>query len=307
MNQTVISALSISAVERETGLSKDVLRKWEARYGFPVPLRDSQGERAYPPEQVNRLRLIKRLMDAGMRPSRLVFESDETLYALTRSSSVRVASGGEDTVEKLTLGMLRQQDPDGLRQCLYREMLRHGIEHFVLDTLAPLNHAIGEAWASGELGIHEEHIYTEVVQWLLRDTTTRLCDASARPRVLLTTLPEEQHGLGILMLSALLSLRGAYCVSLGTQTPVQVIAEATRAHNIDIVALSFSNAYPQRRILPALTELRQSLTQGAEIWAGGSGCSRLHSASAGVCLMPELEQSLTALADWKARQCVHGK
>lgn len=43
--------LNIAAVERETGLSKDVLRKWELRYGFPAPLRDSQGERAYPANQ----------------------------------------------------------------------------------------------------------------------------------------------------------------------------------------------------------------------------------------------------------------
>jgi len=40
-------ALSIAAVERETGLSKDVLRKWETRYGFPAPLRDGFGERAF--------------------------------------------------------------------------------------------------------------------------------------------------------------------------------------------------------------------------------------------------------------------
>ena len=31
--------LSIAAVERDTGLSKDTLRVWERRYGFPVPER----------------------------------------------------------------------------------------------------------------------------------------------------------------------------------------------------------------------------------------------------------------------------
>ena len=63
---------NITAVERETGLSKDVLRVWERRYGFPAPQRDSNGERRYPPEQVERLRLIKRLMDQGHRPGRLL-------------------------------------------------------------------------------------------------------------------------------------------------------------------------------------------------------------------------------------------
>ena len=57
---------NIAAVERDTGLSKDVLRMWERRYGFPVPERDANGERRYPAAQVERLRLIKRLMDQGI-------------------------------------------------------------------------------------------------------------------------------------------------------------------------------------------------------------------------------------------------
>ena len=48
--------MSIAAVERDTGLSKDTLRIWEKRYGFPLPTRDTQGERCYPMEQVERLR-----------------------------------------------------------------------------------------------------------------------------------------------------------------------------------------------------------------------------------------------------------
>jgi len=60
--------LNISAVERETGLSKDVLRMWERRYGFPKPLRDDNGERQYTVAEIAKLRGIKRLMDVGMRP-----------------------------------------------------------------------------------------------------------------------------------------------------------------------------------------------------------------------------------------------
>ena len=57
--------LSIAAIERDTGLSKDLLRVWERRYGFPQPQRDANGERLYPPEQLQRLRAIKRLRAAG--------------------------------------------------------------------------------------------------------------------------------------------------------------------------------------------------------------------------------------------------
>lgn len=64
--------LTITAVARETGLSPDTLRVWERRYGFPKPLRNSSGRRGYPQEQIDRLRQIKRLVDAGFRPGKLV-------------------------------------------------------------------------------------------------------------------------------------------------------------------------------------------------------------------------------------------
>jgi methanogenic corrinoid protein MtbC1 len=292
--------LNIAAVERETGLSKDVLRKWEARYGFPAPLRDDFGERAYPAEQVNRLCLIKRLLDAGMRPSRVVNLDSEDLIAVVRSRQMLATAGNRVDVESLSLDRLRNQDPEVLRQRLQRELLRQGLERFVLDTLVPLNRAVGEAWASGELDIHEEHVYTEVVQGVLRSASGNLNNADGSPRILLATLPEEQHGVGLLMVAALFSLNGAACVSLGTQTPVGDIARAARAHNADVVALSFSNAYPRRRILPALDELRQQLGETIEIWAGGAATARLASSHPGARFLPSLEQAQAALNAWRA-------
>ena len=50
---------TIANVERETGLSKDLLRMWERRYGFPAPARDANGDRIYPADQVEKLRLLK--------------------------------------------------------------------------------------------------------------------------------------------------------------------------------------------------------------------------------------------------------
>src|SRR3954466_2990222 len=84
-------ALNISAVERETGLSKDVLRMWERRYGFPKPRRDENGERQYSVVEVGKLRAIKRLMDVGMRPANIITLSGEELNALAdaRASNAR--------------------------------------------------------------------------------------------------------------------------------------------------------------------------------------------------------------------------
>ena len=111
---------NIAAVERDTGLSKDVLRMWERRYGFPVPERDANGERCYPPEQVERLRLIKRLMDAGNRPGKLIAMPDAELAmlaprrkTLTRTTDQPLAGELE---ELLTL--IKQHDIPGYQQAM---------------------------------------------------------------------------------------------------------------------------------------------------------------------------------------------
>ena len=61
--------MRIAEVERDTGLAKETLRVWERRYQFPRPERDELGERLYPFTQVEQLRVIRRLIDHGFRPS----------------------------------------------------------------------------------------------------------------------------------------------------------------------------------------------------------------------------------------------
>ena len=65
---------SISAVERDTGIGRDTLRIWEWRYGYPGPQSEAthKGERRYPLSQVQRLQLIRRLLDQGLRPGKIV-------------------------------------------------------------------------------------------------------------------------------------------------------------------------------------------------------------------------------------------
>ena len=302
MSTPTSNLLNISAVARETGLSRDVLRKWESRYGFPSPQRDALDERIYPDEQVQRLRLIKRLMDSGLRPSNLVNQDATALSHLAHSLPQRIHPEARHDIENIGLPLIKQANPEDLRSYLYRNLLQQGIESFVLDMLSPLNQAVGEAWSRGDLNIHEEHLYTEVAQWLLRDVMTKLSNPHGSPRVLLTTLPEEQHGLGILMVAALFSLHGAHCISLGTQTPLQTLTQAALAHQADIVVLSFSSNYPIRQIAPALIELRQQLPSGAEIWAGGCGVARVVVSAETAQCSASLSDAVTQLLTWQKRK-----
>jgi MerR HTH family regulatory protein len=57
---TAMAGIGIGPIATEIGLTKDTLRVWERRYGFPRPLRTAGGERLYPQEQVTKLRMVKR-------------------------------------------------------------------------------------------------------------------------------------------------------------------------------------------------------------------------------------------------------
>jgi len=290
---------TIAAVEREVGLSKDVLRVWERRYGFPVPNRDPHGERLYPAEQVLRLRLVKRLMDLGHRPGRLMSTPVEDLEALAAGShGVKVADAGSHELDEL-FALVRHHDAAVYLQAMQQRLARHGLRQFVMDTVAPLTVQIGLAWQQGRLQVFEEHLFTELTARVLRQAIATVPGGS-EPRVLLTTLPKEPHEMGLLMVESVLSLEGAQCISLGTQMPLMEIVDAVAAHQVDVVALSFSAAFPARQTRALLEQLRAALPGPAELWAGGAGVRKL-AAPDGVMCMASLDSAIAAVSRWRLR------
>ena len=298
--------MSIAAVERDTGLSKDTLRVWERRYGFPAPERDPMGERSYPFDQVERLRTIKRLLDAGHRPGRIVAMTTHDLERLTSASVVLAAapSPAGDAASRVDLigfmAAIRQHDVEALRHLMARTLSRIGLGRFVLDVVAPLNALVGEAWMQGHLEVFEEHLYTESVQVVLRNALHHLPPAGiGRPRVLLATVPGEPHGLGLLMAEATLALEDCRCTSLGLQTPAWDIVRAAAALRSEIVALSYTGCTNPNQITDGLSELRSKLPPSVALWAGGSAPVLQRRPIEGVRVLPTLRDVASALADWR--------
>ncbi len=271
--------LNIAAVERDTRIGKDTLRVWEKRYGFPQPRRDANGERIYPVEQIERLRHIRRLLDAGYRPGRVVGLELGALIELDRRSapepealSIPAAEPGSETssVPSVVLQLLRQHDVAGLRGTLGQALLRHGLGRFVTEVAVPVMRAIGEAWVRGRLQVFEEHLGREVLETVLRTALAGTPAPADRgePRIVLTTLPFEAHGMTLLMAEALLGVEGCACMNLGIQTPLRDVVLAAQAHQARIVALSYSAAASPGQIVQSLIELRQALPPSIEVWAG---------------------------------------
>lgn len=307
-NRNQRQAASISAVERDTGLSKDTLRVWERRYGFPRPGRDAFGERRYSADEVDKLRAIKRLLDQGHRPGKIIELPLADLQQLAREDEAAkeapVAAAGTARTESADLDrylqLLKAHRLDELRNQFAQAVLRLGLAQFVTTIVAPMNGRVGDAWTRGDFEVFEEHLYTEAVQVVLRNAINAAPAARRRPNVLLTTFPQESHGLGILMAEAMFSLEGCNCLSLGIQTPIREIVLAAEAQHCDIVALSFSSSLAPNPVLEGIAELRARLPEATEIWAGGA-CHVLHRRPPSrVRTFKTLDAIAPAVAQWRA-------
>lgn len=313
ITQTKPVFFSISDVERDVGIAKETLRVWERRYAFPRPQRDANGERAYSAEQVHKLTMVKRLLDQGYRPGKIMTLEPAALAELGGKASNGPAACAMDAPHITTcLTLLREHKMTELRLLLTNTIANDGLQRCVVELVAPLTVAVGMAWTQGQLAVFEEHLFADMLQTVLRNAIVEASAAQAnaaanaphhqrQPRVLLTTVPQERHGLGLLMVEALLAVEGAHCTSLGVQTPLAEIVDAVRAQHADIVALSFSGVTSPRAAVDNINDLRARLGEGVEVWAGGAGVAmaRRHLPPGTVL---DLTSVGSAVQRWRSRQ-----
>ena len=306
---------AIAEVERDTGIGKDTLRVWERRYGFPQPLRDSLGERLYPLDQVHKLRLIKRLMDTGHRPGKIVAQSVEQLQDLLNGMSL--VKGAEDCASSPPepsaldanapwLRWLAEDRSDLIKQALRQHIIKQGLGSTVEDLVAPLCVYVGEAWLRGELSVYQEHLFSATLQQVLREAIASVEASSPtlgqHPRVLLATTPGEYHSLGLLMAECYLALESCARFELGSSTPVVEILQAIEHMKIDVLALSFSAYASRNDVIPSLQQLIDGVPAGVEIWAGGSATAlQSRSVPEGITVISRARDVAAHVNDWRTR------
>ncbi len=89
--------MSIGAVARMTGINANTLRMWERRYQLGPSKRSPGGQREYTPTDIDHLRLIKKLMDKGMRIGDIAQLPTKTLTSLLLDSGDRSSDDHEVT------------------------------------------------------------------------------------------------------------------------------------------------------------------------------------------------------------------
>ncbi len=291
-----------SEIEQETGLGKELLRKWRQRYGFPPLETGANGKVGYSRESIQLLLLIKRLLEGGFRPAQIVGRPPLEIERLSRAidADPRDTSLTEST--RRLLERLKKTDISGLVSLMAKERAKGTLSDFVLNTVVPLISGVGEAWSTKEIEVYHEHLCTCVIQRLLQAEILFCPPRRGFPKIIFATPPQELHALGLLMAEAVLADHGATTICLGSHTPFSDIKMAAISCNADVVALSFSFSFPARNVRPTLKHLRHLLPANVELWAGGSGVSSVRRPPNGIRVFSNIQDAVPMMLNLVKRR-----
>lgn len=242
---------TISEVEALTGLSPEVLRQWERRYGFPRPRRTPGGHRLYTAEEVEALKRVKAWLEVGLSPRAAILR-------------LREENPLDPTPLKEALLAGELERAEGL----FRKALRVlGPEEAILSLALPILEEVGRLWYEGRLSIAEEHLVTT----FLRARVQELLDFMghpAGPLVLVTTPPGERHEIGAMLVAFFLRRLGVRAVYLGPDTPLEDLKAYVRRLGARAVVLSAPLSGPLRQLPPGALRGLSPL-----VFLGGQGAS----------------------------------
>jgi DNA-binding transcriptional MerR regulator/methylmalonyl-CoA mutase cobalamin-binding subunit len=267
----------IRVVTERTGLSPDLLRAWERRYGVVNPSRNEGGQRLYSDADIHRLSLLCKASQGGRAVGQVAALPPEELARLVAEDAdhgaVRPTPAGDHLAR--AFAAVHDLEPERLRWVLRRAVLSLGVPAFLEQVLTPLLVQIGEEWHAGRLGIAHEHAATAAVEQLLGWIVQEFAVPEDAPRVLLATPARSRHSLGAMIAAVAAAQDGWHVIWLGTDLPAGQIALAARRHGADVVGLSVIAAEDPDAVSAEVAALRDELAAETPLLIGGSGAAAL--------------------------------
>jgi len=300
----------IRVVATRTGLSPHVLRAWERRYRVVVPSRSEGGQRLYSDLDIERLRKLRRLVEAGHAISRLAGLTLEQLDQMN-GAEPRPAEPGSGMDElggrvEEALGAAARFDSARFEAVLERAALSFGIPTFLDQIAAPALERIGHGWADGSVSVAQEHMATagfrRVLGWLLRVNEVH---GPAR-RIVVATPPSQVHELGALMVAVSAAAEGWKVTYLGPDMPVAELVRAAEDTRADAVALSVVYPGGTDELFAALRRPGEGLPPEIPLIVGGAAMRhrRQEAESVGALVvetLPEFRSLLMRLSQGRTR------
>lgn len=281
---------TVKQVSQLTGISTDLLRAWERRYGVVTPRRTASRYRLYGDDDVARLRRMAELI-AGGAPASLAAEqviaehppaAEGEGHGAGNGATPPVSRPGDTTwtPQALSTGALpsvdalaeaaRDLDRASLERTLDRAFAAGSFETVFDEWLTPALRRVGEAWEAEEIGVAGEHFVTAAVHRRLSQAFEAAGTALNAPVVMVGLPPRTMHELAALALATCLRRKGVDVRYLGADLPADSWVSAVRRVRPDAVAVSA----PREADGPAAEELVRTLAEAhptLRIFAGGQG------------------------------------
>src|SRR5687768_5134535 len=161
---------SIKVASQVTGLSTDVLRVWERRYGVVKPKRNATGQRVYAASDLQRLRLLGKVVACGHPISRVAKLPLPALERLLAEAGEHEPARQHAVLIERALAAAQAYRPDVCDESLGIVMATLPPNEAVRYVFSPLLHAVGERWHQGELSVGQEHLLSACMERLLMST-----------------------------------------------------------------------------------------------------------------------------------------
>jgi DNA-binding transcriptional MerR regulator/methylmalonyl-CoA mutase cobalamin-binding subunit len=275
-NRKSATRYPLRAVMRRTGLSADVIRAWERRYGAVTPTRSNGRQRLYTEDDVIRLSLLQRATSAGHSIGEIATLDADALKALIGQGLARETNGHERVASVLEDSLAATEAFDGaaLEQTLKRVVLSLGAERFVDEIAGAFLREIGERWHAGTLSPAHEHLASQVVRRVLEWLGDAYDPGPRAPRIVVATPAGEMHELGAMVVAAAALSEGWKTIFLGPNLPADEIANAAERSGAELVALSVVYA-DDHRTAEEVRQTARRLPEDVSLLVGGAAAERL--------------------------------
>jgi DNA-binding transcriptional MerR regulator len=281
----------IGELSRRTGVTADVIRAWERRYGLLTPTRSEGNFRLYSPQDVTRLRLMCHYVRQNISPSRaaaLVAQSKARL-----ESNPGIPAGDARAVVTLLRGALERFENAEADRVLDRLVSVFTPAVVLRDVILPYLRELDEDAEGDELAAAQERFRTSFLEsWMLARARGRTGGDSRQ--AVLACVPGEHHALGLSAFAVALADLGWNTVHLGRDTPLAVVEHAADAVGADAIVLA---ATLPATLAGAADEIAE-LARRHPIALGGRATQQLSSSPlAARVLPPELLPAARQLTD----------
>ena len=262
----------IHRVAKLTGLSKDVVRVWERRYGLVKPLRSANRYREYTDEDVALLRFLKEELDRGQTIGALAVEGRDSLLQRMRASSVPTPQSftPHDHLLDELVALLDPLEKTQFEQKLNGAVAVIPFEESVQRILLPLQRRVGELWHEGRLNVAVEHYVTKLIQQKLFSVMNQLPINEFGPRVVIACPEGEAHEIGAQAVAYLAATRGCHVYYLGPNLPNSDLRALCERIKPDLVLLSLTEIKSDAAARHLMHEL-ESLSTQWPVAIGGQG------------------------------------